>query len=433
MTGGEPDAWGPEHLGGHRFRLARRLLRAFGLLALVGAVALSSTGFLLYRQAESNLTRVELEELDQDVESSDARNFLVVGSDARQGIDPEERDELSFGDFEGQRSDTIMYVSVSADREHVSLISFPRDLLVRDGTRQDKITNTFAGGADNLVRVIRENFGLSVNHYANVSLGGFLDVVRTLGGVELCLEEPLVDSKSGADLPAGCQQLTPEEALSFVRSRQGQRADFARIDRQQQFLRGALEELIDARVLADVPRLYQLVEDVAGNVTTDEQLGVAEMRGLAGELRDVVRQGVPMTTVPAYPRTIDGIDYVIAYGPGARSMFEDVRAGRPLDDRGTRQQRDETRVALWSTGLGRAATLVNDTLVWAGFDTARHGAGPESLRLGETTAVYRLPGAEDEAEWVGGLLGAPVEELPPDVEAPEDVDVVVAAGEDATT
>lgn len=430
---GEPGPWEPPLEGGRRHRALRRWLGVLGTLALVGAVSLASTGFLLYRQAETSLTRVSLDQLDATTAAVDARHFLVVGSDARGELDEEARGTLSLGDFEGQRSDTIIYVALSADREHVSLVSLPRDLLVLDDGRQRKLTDVFAGGADDLIRVIQENFGLPVNHYAAVSLGGFIEVVRTLGGVEICLDEPLDDWRAGADFEAGCHDMSAEEALAYVRSRQGPRADFQRIDRQQQFLRATLEELTDGRVLTDVPRLFRLVDDVAGNVTTDDALGVAEMRGLADELRRVVRDGVPMATVPGYARTIDGVSYVVAYGPGARAMFEDLREGRPIADRGTAEDREDTSVAIWSGDLWPETEIVTATLVYGGFTAGNAGSGPSALGDRETTTVYRLPGQEQRAEWVAAALGAPVRPLPASATVPDGAHVVVAVGNDASS
>jgi LCP family protein required for cell wall assembly len=432
LLGGEPEPWGPRVRGGRRWRRLRRLASALGLLTLVGATALGTTGFLLLRQAEASLTRVPVEQLDIATAPTDARHFLVVGSDGRDGLDDEARSKLTLGSFDGQRSDTVIYVAISADRSTVSLVSLPRDLLVIDDGRQRKLTDTFTGGPDHLIRVLRENFGLPVNHYAQVSLGGFVEVVRTLGGVSICLDEPLRDRKSGADFEAGCHDMTAEEALGYVRSRQGPRADFERIDRQQQFLRAMLSELVDARILADVPRLFRLVEEVAGNVTTDEGLGVAQIRGLADDLREVLREGVPMTTFPGYPRRIDGLDYVVAYGPGARAMLEDLRSGRPIADRGTRDQRAETAVAVLSGGRGPETDVVTSTLMFAGFQAGWAGVG-SAIDAGETTTVYRLPGHEQEAEWVAAALGAPIRPLPASAPAPEGATVVVAVGDDASS
>jgi LCP family protein required for cell wall assembly len=322
-------------------------------------------------------------------------------------------------------------VSLSQDRSAVSLVSFPRDLLVVDDGRQRKLTDVFAGGADDLIRVIQQNFGLPINHYAKVSLGGFVEAVRTLGGVDICLDEPLRDWRAGADFDAGCHRMSAEEALAYVRSRQGPRADFERIDRQQTFLRATLSELTERRVLANVPRLFQLVEDISSNVITDENLGVAQMRGLADEARQLVRDGVPMTTVPGYTRRIDGIDYVIAYRPGAEALFEDLRAGRPLQDRGTRDDRAETRVAVWSGGRSAATSIVGDTLLYAAFDAVPSGRGPEGTDAGQTTTVYRVEGHDEQAAWVAATLGAPVRDLPAGVDAPEGAHVLVAVGDDA--
>jgi LCP family protein required for cell wall assembly len=433
LVGGDPEPWGPELQGGRRHRVLRRVLGLAGMLGLVAVVSLASTGLLLYRQADASLTRVSLEQLDGTTEPTEARHFLVVGSDSRGDLDDGQRGAMALGDFEGQRSDTIIYVAISADREDVSLVSLPRDLLVQDAGRQRKLTDVFAGGADDLIRVIQENFGLPVNHYAKVSLGGFIEVVRTLGGVDICLDEPLDDWRAGADFEAGCHRMSAEEALAYVRSRQGPRADFERIDRQQQFLRATLEELVDGRVLTDVPRLFNLVEDVASNVTTDEGLAVGHMRGLADEMRQVIRDGVPMTTVPGYDRRIDGVSYVVAYGPGARAMFEDLREGRPAADRGTRDEREETVVAVWSGGRATETEIVTSTLLYGGYEAGGAGSGPASLGDRETTTVYRVEGESQRAEWVAAALGAPIRPLPTSVSAPEGADVVVAVGSDASS
>lgn len=432
VTGGaDRGPWGPRIDGGRGQRLLRHVLGTVLVAGLVGAAAVTTTGALLVQQGEAHLTRVPVPELETPVGArTNARHFLLVGSDSREGLADDDRAGLSLGSFDGQRADTVIYVAISEDREEVSLVSLPRDLLVIDGDRQRKLTDTFAGGPDNLVRVIRENFGLPVNHYAQISLGGFVEVVRTLGEVEICLDDPLVDRKSGADFEAGCHDMDAAEALSYVRSRQGDRGDFERIDRQQDFIRAVLGELTEARVLADPRRLFRLVEDVASNVATDEQLAMTTILGLADEMRTVVGDGMPMSTVPAFPRRIDGLDYMIPYGPGARAMFEDLREGRPLPDRGTAEEREETIVAI-HTGGRDGADRIRGTLAFAGFPAGVAGWGPDALDAGATTTIYALPGREAQAELVAATLRAPVRPLPADVVPPGDATVVVATGDDA--
>jgi hypothetical protein len=220
--------------------------------------------------------------------------------------------------------------------------------------------------------------------------------------------------------------------LSYVRSRRGPRGDFERIDRQQTFVKAVLDELTAARVLIDPRRLFRLVEDVASTVTTDEQLRTTTAVSLADELRSVVGGGVPMATVPGYPRTIDDVYYIVPYGPGARAMFEDLREGRPLPERGTREEREETEVAVLSGGRD-GAEAVRATLELSGFPAFINGAGPERLDAGTTTTVYATPDNHDAAEFVAAVLRAPVRPLPPDVEVPGEAIVVVAVGDDAIT
>lgn len=417
--------------GGKAWRTLRRITSSLLVAGLVGSASLFTTAQLLVQQAETSLTRVPVPELDTPVETIDARHFLIVGSDARDEVGREDRDELPLGEFEGQRSDVIIYVAISEDRSAVSLVSLPRDLLVLHDGRYDKITNTFAGGPDELVRVIRENFGLPINHYVAVSLGGFIEVVRTLGSVQICLDDPLVDPKSGADFTEGCHQMDATESLAYVRSRSGARSDFARIDRQQNFIKSVLAELTEARILANPRRVFQLVEDLSSNLTTDEALGPGQTLALADEMRDVLSAGLPMTTVPAHPRRIDGVDYMVPYGPGARALFDALVAGRPVEDRGTADQRADITVAVYADGRFAGAEIVRSTLAWAGFDTDAAASGPAARDDGEVTTVFTTPDSRRQAEWVAATLGAPLELVGVDVTLPDGVSALVTVGADA--
>ena len=432
-----PGPWGPVAEGGRQAPRRRRLLRFSGVAAVVVLVAVAITGVLLYLQAEDSLTRVPVDELTGPKEqapettSTDARTFLVVGSDSRADTDGSE--DVARGDVEGQRSDAILYVSLSRDRDGLSVLSLPRDLLVERDGREQRLGDTFMDGAGALVATVQEEFGLPVHHYAKVTFGGFIDAVDTLGGVELCLEEDLVDRDAGADLEAGCRHRSPEDALAFVRSRQGERADLERIDRQQRFIRAALEEVTERRLLADVPRLFNLVEDVADNVVTDDRLSMREMLGLADEVRDVVDDDIPMGSIPAYPEMVNGRDVLLPYGPGARAAIEDLQTHGTIRDTGTRDEREQTTVAVWSRHRGQGLPIIGSTLLFGGFvDREAVGPGPEELDVGDTTTVFAAPDDTGAADRVAALLGAPVRELPETVEMPPGADTVVAVGRDAT-
>jgi len=428
-------AWGRAKVGGRPNRVLHRTAMVIGAVVILLGSVTGVSGALLYRQADANLTRIAVPELDAVPSASRANSFLIVGSDSRVGLSETDRAELTLGNFTGQQSDTLIYVSISEDRQTVTLVSLPRDLLVFDDEGQPrKLTDTFAGGPDPLLRSIRRNLGLPVNHFAMLSLGGFIDIVRTLGTVQICLEQPLVDRKSGADFDVGCHEMGPRDALSFVRSRVGPRADFERIDRQQQFIRSVLVRLFDSRLLVDPSLVYQLVEDVASNLVTDDQLGINEMRALSTEMVGVVRDGLPMMTLPSYPRIVAGRAYVLPYGPGARSLLEDLREGRAPADRGTGQTRRQTTVVLFSRGRELEAQIVQDTLLTAGFRSlGTVGAGASRIDTATTTTVYSLPEEEVRASWVAAVLGAPVLPLPDGIRVPEGTQVVIAVGDDASS
>lgn len=443
---GQP--WGPVAATGHRPGARRRLV--WGLLAVLGlaVVGTAALGGLLYLRADDALTRAPVEGLTDDgsaagddgtgdgehrreVTGTDATSFLIVGSDRRDGL--EDTEGVATGDFDGQRADAILFVTLSDERDDLSVISLPRDLVVERGGDAMRLGETLQGGPGELVGTVRQALGLDVHHYAQVNFDGFIDAVDTLGGVDMCLDDELVDPDAGADLAAGCQHLAPKEALAFVRSRQGPRSDLARIDRQQQFLRATVDELTAHRLLGDVPRLFDLVEDVAGSVTVDERLETSQLLGLAEEVRGLLDGGVPMTSLPVHPLELaDGSEVLAPYAPGTRAVLERVRAGRPVEDPGTPDERADTAVALWSGHRDEALRTVGSTLLFAGFED-RHvaGPGPEDLDAGDTTTVYARPDRRGPAGRVATLLGAPVRDLPPSVSMPDGADAVVAVGRDA--
>lgn len=434
-----PGPWGPVAETGRRRSGPGTVLRLLLLVGLVGAGALAASAALLYRQADEALTRVDVDELTAPEDTTGAgpesptggRNVLVVGSDARtDGV--ADADDVATGDVEGQRADVIMYVAVRPDRDELGVLSLPRDLLVERDGRPLRLGETFAGGPGELVDAVQREYGLEVHHYAEVTFDGFLEAVETLGGVELCLEAELVDRDAGADLEAGCAHRSAEDALAFVRSRQGQRADLDRIERQQRFVRATLDELTDRRVLSDVPRLFDLVEDVAGNVTTDEALGLSQLLGLADQARAAIDHGLAMASLPAHPQVVGGREVLVPYGPGARAALEEIRTGT-VADRGTAEERERTPVAIWSRNRQEGMEVVGSILHFGGFtDRSVAGPGPDGLDVGATTTVFSRAGHDDAADRVASLLGAPVRQLPGDLEMPAGARVVVAVGRDAT-
>jgi anionic cell wall polymer biosynthesis LytR-Cps2A-Psr (LCP) family protein len=135
-------------------------------------------------------------------------NWLIVGSDSRQGLSTAQADRLHTGssqDVSGSRTDTIMLLHLPGHGKP-TMVSLLRDSYVSiPGHGKDKINAAFAlGGPKLLVRTVEQNTGLRIDHYAEIGLGGFASVVGDVGGVRMCLDQAVHDNYAGVNLHAGC-------------------------------------------------------------------------------------------------------------------------------------------------------------------------------------------------------------------------------------
>jgi LCP family protein required for cell wall assembly len=230
--------------------------------------------------------------------SGEPLHILITGSDSRDALSAEERIALTTGSAAGERADTILLLTVVGGR--AGMLSFPRDLSVErcDGS-VGRINGALAiGGPTCLVETVHRLSGIRAHHHVAVTFGGFRDVVDAVGGVELCLDRPIRDRSAGIDLPAGCQVLDGADALGFVRVRKID-SDFARIGRQQQFLRALASELTDPTLVVRPWRLLPIVLGASRAVTVDQRLGPLDLARLGVGLRAVASGDTVSVTVPA--------------------------------------------------------------------------------------------------------------------------------------
>ncbi len=226
-------------------------------------------------------------------------NWLLVGSDGRSDLTPEQQAELSTGgDLGSSRTDTILLVHIPAllSTEPTALVSIPRDSYLQiPGWGMDKVNAAFAtGGAPVLTQTVEQATGLRIDHYAEVGFGGFGAIVDALGGVRICLPEPLNDPLAGVDLPAGCQSVDGRNALGYVRSRDTPRADLDRMQHQRDFMATLLERMTSPMVWMNPWRWYAVPRAVVGALTVDDSAHVWDLARLAWALRG----GVTTLTVP---------------------------------------------------------------------------------------------------------------------------------------
>ncbi|WP_225342768.1 LCP family protein [Mycobacterium avium] len=201
-------------------------------------------------------------------------NWLIVGSDSRQGLSAEQQQQLATGgDIGDGRTDTILLVHLPGVGSGVAptMVSIPRDSYVPIPEHgKDKINAAFAmGGATLLVRTVEQATGLRIAHYAEIGFGGFAALVDALGGVRVCPQAPMHDPLAGLDLPAGCQTLDGRNALGYVRSRDTPRADLDRMVNQRQFVAALLHRAASPAVWLNPWRWYAAPRAVADALTVD--------------------------------------------------------------------------------------------------------------------------------------------------------------------
>jgi LCP family protein required for cell wall assembly len=367
--------------------LLRTLIGLTASLALVVA-AVSAYAYVGYLQAQHGITRIPAsptpsggsQQRDFGPCVDNVCNYLILGSDSRSGLTPEEQGQFGTNEDIGgsQRSDVIMLVHTDPNLRKAIVLSFPRDLWVEiPGKGMDKINAAFEGGlegfgAQRVARTVEQLTGLKVNHVLYVDLAGFQGIVDTLGGVTMCIPAAMTDPLTGLDVQAGCQTLDGYQALAYVRTRHQPCdvvPDFARISRQQQFLRAVLNRLLSPGEIAKAP---SLIRPVARNLVADEGLDLADVIYLVKQLEGISTGAVEFRAVPGIGG-FEGSLSVLFPDPVAEQIFARIRQGNPLgtlgqDLVGTAPSEANIVVPVIDHDSGGTVDDVEQILADAGFD-----------------------------------------------------------------
>ncbi|MFC5285793.1 LCP family protein [Actinokineospora guangxiensis] len=249
-------------------------------------------------------------------------NFLLAGSDTREGAEAEEG-VGSASEVPGARADTMMIAHVPADRSRVVIVSFPRDLEIErpDCERFDPKTNEYTGenvpgqsavklntayqvgGPLCATKVVQELSGLRVTRFIGIDFHGFKGMVDAVDGVSVCVEEPMYDTfmnKWIVQEAGTAVELRGDQALDFVRSRQVRgdpTSDYGRIKRQQRFLSSLLRKAMSGQVLLDPAKLTGFTQAFT-NSTFGDNITVESLFSLGQSLQGLEAGRVTFLTVP---------------------------------------------------------------------------------------------------------------------------------------
>jgi polyisoprenyl-teichoic acid--peptidoglycan teichoic acid transferase len=432
---GSGDAGG-RHRRGRASRNARRRHRTWGqrlaltlgCLCVLGLGASAAGLGYLYRKYQ-RLPRIELSGvLDEASESGGPENYLVVGIESAEGLDP--NDPVRIGRAGAGKSDTIMILRIDPRERAAKLLSLPRDLWVPiAGTGHSRKINAAVeiGGAPLLIRTIAENFGIAIHHYVQVDFAAFRGLVEAIGGVPIYFPYPARDREIGLDIRrAGCVTLDPVQALAYVRSRTYEQLiegkwevdlrlpDIGRIGRQQAFIRKALSRASEkgARNPGTLDRLIDVGLD---GITVDQDLTAGDLFDLGRRFRSFDPDNLETYSLDAAvtPDVVGDADVLRLDEAAAAPILDLFREPRGSGG-AAKGDIDPASVhlrVLNGTGQPREATEARAALEAVGFGVDGYG---DDLVVGNgRTRVQYPPGEQAAADLVARWLkaGADLEEV----------------------
>ena len=282
----------------------------------ISTLAISAVSALAFGTVSASINKIDaFAGIDKRPERmSSAINYLLVGSDTREGLSKAELKALRVGSVKtaaGKRSDTMLLVHISKARDKAVLVSIPRDSfalipqhLNKSGktipATYSKINSAFNwGGAPLLIQTIEEMTELKIDHYIEVNFAGFAKVVDSLGGIEVCTKKDIDDPKSHLVLPAGVHTLNGIDALKYVRTREFDGlGDIGRMQRQQAFMSSVFKKATSAGVLLNPVTMTNFINSSLSAVTTDEGLKNSDLITLAKQLKSLATSNIRTLTVP---------------------------------------------------------------------------------------------------------------------------------------
>ncbi len=298
--------------------------KALGLLlAIVLAFSIGAAVWI-----DTKLQRIDaLQDYDGRLGNTSGTNWLLVGSDSRAGLSQEDADRLMAGELDESvgRTDTIMVVHIPRFGGDATMLSLPRDSWVDiPGYGQNKLNQAFSlGGPALLQQTVEQATGIHLDHYAEIGFGGFANVVDAVGGVEMCLDEPLDDPMAGINLQAGCQELDGPTALGYVRSRYASaQGDLDRVERQRKFLAALSNKIKSPGTLLNPFKNLKVADALSANMKVNEGDHVWNLASLGLAMAG----GAKQETVPiaGYENTYAG-NVALWDEAGAEEMFAELR------------------------------------------------------------------------------------------------------------
>jgi LCP family protein required for cell wall assembly len=325
--------------GRSRWSTRRKIL--IGLSSLVVLALLAVGGGYLYLQR--SIDSINGLHVSNEVPAADGAPFtvLVIGSDTRVG-----QNSADFGSstaVAGQRSDVVQLWRVTPSKKQVQVMSIPRDTVVsmigsdvNTFGQFNRINSAFDAGTDQLVKTITANFGIPINHVAEIDFSGFEDAVNSVGGTYLNFNYPAKDAYSDLAITTpGCQLLNGAQSLAVARSRHYEyyqdgewhfdgTSDFGRIQRQDAFLRSLIAAVKSKET--NPIALAKFAGSLHKGLQIDDGFSANELIGLAETYHSFDGSELAAQTLPTENSSaFSGLgDVLVADQPAAQQMLVNI-------------------------------------------------------------------------------------------------------------
>lgn len=368
------------------------------VVALVLSVA-SLAGFFVFVNAQIQAAGIDVFEADGDkfelptaAQINGPINMLLIGSDTRQD------QGANYGDHEGELADVIMLLHIAEDRNNAVAMSFPRDLIIdvpscpnSEGepfpARENvQINATMAtGGPACTLLAVQALTGVVIPYLAVIDFKGVIAMSEVVGGVDVCVAQPIDDPKSKLQLEAGEHTLVGEQALAFLRTRYGvgDGSDLSRISNQQVFLTSLVRKLKGEGVLSNPFKMFRVATAAVDNMILSRSLtDLGVMLGMAREVNQVDLDKITFIKLPVYSMEGEYAGRVGLIPDQSELLFQKLRNDEPL--------------ILAEANPGQGAVVVEDE---ADTGTTDSGAGQTS---GADEAATSAPEDEPLPDWVQG-------------------------------
>lgn len=279
-------------------------------------------------------------------------NVLVVGSDSCEGQDVALFPRCANDDSPGERNDVTMLVHISDEPRRVTVVSFPRDMIVpipscpkEDGSGNYSAMSAqminasyMYGGLNCTVLTVEQLTGEEIHFAASIRWTGVINMSDAIGGVDVCVAGDISDKHTGLNLTAGNHTLVGVEALQFLRIRHGigDGSDLGRISNQQQFMSSMVRKLQSDAVLADPGRLLNLATTAISQVQQGQLVlssGLTNptlMVQIAMAVKDVPYEDIVFVQYPTRYASGDGASRVMPVKDAADALFAALAANQPL-------------------------------------------------------------------------------------------------------